>query len=96
MEQSTMETILGSHNSMSYLPPLRWWGWLLTPFARCQNKTIDGQLAAGAQCFDLRVSFDRHGMAHFRHVARRVRRQFLGLLRVFQVGQLELRRSGDD
>ena len=49
MEQMN-ETILGTHNSMSYLPPLRWWGWLLIPFARCQNKTIDGQLAAGARC----------------------------------------------
>lgn len=61
------ETILGTHNSMSYLPPLHWWGWLMTPFARCQNKTIDEQLAAGARCFDLRVAFDLHGMVHFRH-----------------------------
>ena len=61
------ETILGTHNSMSYLPPLHWWGWLLIPLARCQKKTIDEQLAAGARCFDLRVSFDRHGMAQFRH-----------------------------
>ena len=67
MEQSTFEPVIGTHNSMSYLPPLRWWGWLLTPFARCQNKTIDGQLAAGARCFDLRVYFDCYGMAHFRH-----------------------------
>ena len=61
------ETIFGTHNSMSYLPPLHWWGWLMIPFARCQNKTIDEQLAAGARCFDLRVAFDRHDMAHFRH-----------------------------
>lgn len=66
MEQ-TNETILGSHNSMSYLPPLHWWGWLMRPFARCQNKTIDGQLAAGVRCFDLRIAFDWQGMAHFRH-----------------------------
>lgn len=67
MKQTTFETIIGTHNSMSYLPPLRWWGWLMLPFARCQRKTIDEQLAAGARCFDLRVSFDRNGMAHFRH-----------------------------
>lgn len=62
-----IETIIGTHNSMSYLPPRRWWHRLMLPFARCQNKTIDEQLAAGARCFDLRISFDRHGMVHFRH-----------------------------
>lgn len=67
MEQTTFETIIGTHNSMSYLPPRRWWHRLMLPFARCQSKTIDEQLAAGARCFDLRVSFDRNGMAQFRH-----------------------------
>ena len=62
-----IETILGTHNSMSYLPPRRWWHRLMLPFARCQSKTIDEQLSAGARCFDLRISFDRDGMARFRH-----------------------------
>lgn len=66
MEQMN-ETILGTHNSMSYLPPRRWWHRFMLPFARCQSKTIDEQLAAGARCFDLRMAFDHHGMAHFRH-----------------------------
>ena len=67
MEQTTFETIIGTHNSMSYLPPRRWWHRLMLPFARCQSKTIDEQLSAGARCFDLRISFDRDGMARFRH-----------------------------
>lgn len=67
MEQSTMKTIIGSHNSMSYLRPKYPWGLLMLPFARCQSKTIDEQLSAGARCFDLRISFDRDGMARFRH-----------------------------
>ena len=66
MEQ-TNEAIIGSHNSMSYLRPANWWGWLLLPFARCQSKVVEGQIAAGARCFDLRISFDRHGLARFRH-----------------------------
>lgn len=66
MEQ-TFETIIGTHNSMSYLPPRRWWHRLMLPFSRCQSKTIDEQLSAGARCFDLRISFDRDGMARFRH-----------------------------
>lgn len=66
MEQ-TFETINGSHNSMSYLPPRRWWHMLMLPFARCQSKTIDEQLAAGARCFDMRISFDHDGIASFLH-----------------------------
>lgn len=66
MEQ-TNEAIIGSHNSMSYLRPANWWGWLLLPFARCQSKAVEGQIAAGARCFDLRISFDRNGLARFRH-----------------------------
>ena len=40
----------GTHNSMSYLPPEKWWMWLLRPFARCQRKTLAEQVKAGMQC----------------------------------------------
>lgn len=61
------EIILGSHNSMSYLSPRCWWGWLMLPFARCQSKTIDEQIAAGVRCFDIRISFDSNSLPCFRH-----------------------------
>lgn len=60
-------TLLGSHNSMSYLRPAHWWGWIMIPFARCQRKTLAEQLAAGVRCFDLRISFDGNGSPRFRH-----------------------------
>lgn len=47
MEQ-TNEAIIGSHNSMSYLRPANWWGWLLLPFARCQSKAVEGQFVRHA------------------------------------------------
>lgn len=43
---------------MSYLPPKDWRGRLLRPFARCQSLDIEGQIAAGAKAFDLRVYWE--------------------------------------
>ena len=59
--------ILGSHNSMSYLSPARWWMCPFRIFARCQKKTIREQFDCGVRCFDLRVSFDSSGRAGFSH-----------------------------
>lgn len=59
--------ILGSHNTMSYLPVRRWW---MKPFAwvaRCQSKDICEQYDSGVRLFDLRVGFTRNGKLHFRH-----------------------------
>lgn len=64
--------MIGTHNTMSYLPPKSWWMRLLRVFARCQRKTLTEQIAAGAQVFDLRVyregdywSF-AHGLVKFK------------------------------
>lgn len=49
--------IIGSHNTMTYLPVKQWY---LKPFfwmAKCQNKTIEQQYEAGARVFDLRIRF---------------------------------------
>ena len=32
-----------------------WYSWILTPFARCQGKTIKKQYEAGCRLFDIRV-----------------------------------------
>lgn len=49
--------MLSSHNSLSYLTPKKWWMKLLTPWAKCQNKTISQQYDAGVRYFDFRVAF---------------------------------------
>lgn len=58
---------LGSHNSMSYLAPARWWMRPFRVFARCQKKSIREQIDCGVRCFDLRVSFDSSGRPRFSH-----------------------------
>lgn len=58
---------VGTHNSMTFLPPRRWWGWAAIPFARCQSRDLGRQFADGARCFDLRVRFDSNGDPFFAH-----------------------------
>lgn len=49
----------GSHNTLTYARPLKWWGWPLLPIWRCQSKDIDRQIDEGTIGFDIRVAFDR-------------------------------------
>lgn len=67
MEQKQGTPIIGTHNSMTYLPPEHWYGWFMTPFARCQRKTIEEQWYDGARCFDLRIRFTKQGEPYFAH-----------------------------
>lgn len=67
METTTTNTIIGSHNSMTFSRPAKWYGWLMIPFARCQGKTLQGQFCAGVRCFDLRIRFHRDSTPCFAH-----------------------------
>lgn len=67
MEQKQGTPIIGTHNSMTYLPPEHWYGWFMIPFARCQRKTIEEQWYDGARCFDLRIRFTKQGEPYFAH-----------------------------
>jgi hypothetical protein len=59
---------IGSHNSMSYLPPKYWW---MRPFrfiAKCQSATIVDQYEKyGARFFDLRIKVNKKGEYCFAH-----------------------------
>lgn len=59
--------ILGSHNSWSYLPVLKWWMRPLAFTARCQNIDIRKQYELGVRCFDLRVRFNGQGVGTVAH-----------------------------
>ena len=51
----------GSHNSLTGYKPMKWWGRLLQPFARCQREAVERQIEGGTRAFDLRVRFDGKG-----------------------------------
>lgn len=51
------KTLIGSHNSLSFLPPRQFW---LRPFAwiaKCQSLDVAGQWATGVRYFDIRIRF---------------------------------------
>lgn len=50
--------MIGSHNSLTYLPAKTLVGKLLMPWTRCQNRTLVEQYIAGTRYFDIRVRFN--------------------------------------
>ena len=46
--------MLGSHNSLSYLP-IKGWKKILRPWVRCQDKSLKVQYELGVRYFDVRV-----------------------------------------
>lgn len=47
--------MLGSHNSMSYLPAVHWWQRWQKRWYKCQCHTIEEQISLGARYFDIRL-----------------------------------------
>lgn len=50
-----MTVIVGSHNSMSYLPPKNLWGKITKPWGKCQSLNLYEQWKEGVRMFDIRV-----------------------------------------
>lgn len=46
---------IGTHNSATGEKGKGWLSWLVTPFTKCQSKTIREQYNAGCRMFDIRV-----------------------------------------
>lgn len=59
--------VLGSHNTMSYLRPRRWWMRAVAWVARCQRADYREQWRKGVRLFDLRIGYGSDGVARFRH-----------------------------
>ena len=59
--------MIGSHNSMSYLPPKNLWGKITRLWNKCQDKTIEEQFNSGDDYFDIRINFYSDNNWHFVH-----------------------------
>ena len=60
--------ILASHNTMTYLPPTKWWMKIFNFMSKCQKVSIEDQYDLyGVRVFDLRISYDKKGIPKFRH-----------------------------
>ena len=59
---------IASHDTMTYLPPKKWYLYPFRFVARCQSKTIQEQYEDyGIRMFDLRISFTKDFHLEFRH-----------------------------
>lgn len=68
--------MLGSHNSLTYLPCRKLWMYLINWAAKCQSKNLYEQYYSGVRYFDIRVRFDKkgkpviaHGLVEYKGVA---------------------------
>lgn len=52
--------IKGSHNSLTYYKPTKWWMWRY----KCQDKTFEKQIRSGIHAFDIKVRFDNNNNVH--------------------------------
>lgn len=52
--------MLGSHNSLTYLPCRKWWMYLINWAAKCQNKSLIEQYIQGVRYFDIRIKCDKN------------------------------------
>lgn len=59
--------ILGSHNTMSYLPVAKWWMKPFNIFSKCQDLDILKQLDLGIRHFDIRIRSNDKGEWCFAH-----------------------------
>lgn len=67
--------IIGTHNTMSYLPPLKWYHFFFRFIYRCQKLSLTDQMNHNVnifgdrkvQVFDIRVRFDEDKNPYFAH-----------------------------
>lgn len=59
--------MIGTHNSMTYLPLKKWWMYPFKWMAQCQSKPLEEQYRLGARIFDIRISYDKDNNPEFRH-----------------------------
>ena len=60
--------IIGSHNSLSYLCPKKWWMHFIAFTAMCQRENISRQFwFHNVRCFDIHIRYDKEGNMLFVH-----------------------------
>ncbi len=58
--------MIGSHNTLSYLPPVNLWGKITKLWGKCQDKNIEEQYNSNVRYFDIRVNYI-NGVWHIVH-----------------------------
>lgn len=58
---------IGTHNSLTYLTPKKWWQKLIKFTAKCQAVNYEEQYRLGARVFDVRLWYDDDFKVEIRH-----------------------------
>lgn len=58
---------IGTHNSLTYLTPKKWWQKLIKFTAKCQEVDYEKQYELGARVFDVRLWYDDDLKMEVRH-----------------------------
>lgn len=58
---------IGTHNSLTYLTPKKWWQKLIKFTAKCQEVNYEKQYELGARVFDVRLWYDDDLESEVRH-----------------------------
>lgn len=58
---------IGTHNSLTYLTPKKWWQKLIKFTAKCQAVNYEEQYKLGARVFDVRLWYDDDFKVEIRH-----------------------------
>ena len=58
---------IGTHNSLTYLTPKKWWQKLIRFTAKCQAVNYEEQYRLGARVFDVRLWYDDNLKMEVRH-----------------------------
>lgn len=58
---------IGTHNSLTYLTPKKWWQKLIKFTAKCQEVDYEKQYELGARVFDVRLWYDDEMNMEIRH-----------------------------
>ena len=56
-----------THNSMTFLKPVKWYYKIFRFMVQCQSLDILDQIKQGVKLFDLRIVFDENSQPHFAH-----------------------------
>lgn len=63
--------IIGTHNSLTYAKPTKWYGKILNFTSKCQNLSIEEQFNLGVRLFDIRIvncninKYTKHGLIEY-------------------------------
>lgn len=82
-----------THNSVTGEEGSGLLSWLVTPFSRCQSKTLEEQYEAGVRYFDIRVFRDKYGEWRCGHGLWTAKKTFRYVLYTFLYMHTDIRYS---